>query len=221
MDLRSFAPNWKALPDDPELRKRLYGQFDAVTFMDTVEHYVPSKYRQDLAMQGDIYGSMFAMAQKLLKPASDSNRLFISCLHMIKSPRTFADHFSCYLQTRFHSGFYPSGDDGLTQWSATRFSEIARYDKMEDYRLTSVLDDKHFGSPKIRWNLKKRLTVPLLFLLDPHHLHKWLEWRTGAWMWHFGADALRPEYDNAYQKPLRFVTLWWLILQRKPENSYL
>ena len=137
--------NWKNIPGSPELEKKLYEQFDAVTFMDTIEHYVPSKYRKDFDMQGCIYENMFEMAYHLLKPNSKSNRIFISCIHMLAKDKKPKDLFKSYLQIRFHSGYYPIGDNTLVNYSTKYFSEIARYDKTEDYRLTSVLDDKHFG----------------------------------------------------------------------------
>ena len=209
-----IVDTWESISTNPVLRERLYGTFDAVTFMDTIEHYVPSKYRHNDKKQGEIYSSMFAMAWHLLKEKSPSNRVFISCLHMTRSPRTLWDKFACYLQTRFHSGFYPVGDDGLMQWGKGFFSELERYDQTEDYRLTSVLDDKHFGSPRIKWNAKKIAYALFLFFIDPHHLHKHLEYKVDAWMWHFGRDPFDKNYNNDYQKQLRHVTLWWLILKK-------
>lgn len=217
--LEIITTNWKEIPQTEALRKRLYGKFDAVTFMDTVEHYVPSKYRNDAAKRAEIYTRMFEMAFHLLKADSTTNRVFISCLHMTNPPKTLSDNFACYLQTRFHSGYYPAHDDGLVKWSVDYFTELERHDKTEDYRLTSVLDPDHFGSPKIRWTPKKAGLVILAFLIDPHHLHKWLEFRTDAWMWHFGEDAFNPKYDNDHQKTVRHVTLWWLVLQKRPSPS--
>jgi cyclopropane fatty-acyl-phospholipid synthase-like methyltransferase len=207
--------NWKDIPNDPALREQLMGQFDAVTFMDTIEHYVPSLYRHDKEKINRIYSDMFEMAHGLLKPNSHSQRVFISCLHMIRGQQGIADSFACYLQTRFHSGYYPSQDDGLTKNATPYFTELERFDRTEDYRLTSVLDSDHFGSPKIEWTLRRILSIPVLFLLDPHHIHKWMEIKTDAWMWHFGKDAFNPKYDNDHQKPLRHVTLWWLVLERR------
>ncbi len=207
--------NWKDIPATAELRARLYGKFDAVTFMDTVEHYVPSKYRNNLEKQGEIYTAMFAMAHELLKDTASPQRVFISCLHLKKGISNLKDYLPVYLQTRFHSGFYPVGDDGLMKWGDTYFTETERHDQTEDYRLTSVLDPKHFGSPDIQWTWKKAWAALGLFFLDPHHLHKWLEYRIDAWMWHFGSDAHNPEYNNTYQKPLRHINLWWLVLEKK------
>ncbi len=208
--------NWKDIPKSPELQQKLYGTFDAVTLMDTIEHYVPSMWRKNPEKLRQIYSNMFEMSCKLLKPGTDSGRIFISCLHMIRDPNTAWGNFACYLQTRFHSGYYPKGDDGLTKYLGNDFAEIARYDKTEDYRLTSVLDDAHFGSPTIRMTPRKWASALLLFFLDPHHLHKWSEYYTEAWMWHFGSDAFNPEYNNEHQKQLRHVTLWWLVLEKRP-----
>lgn len=218
--LEILTTNWKNISQTPSMRERLYGQFDAVTFMDTIEHYVPSKFRDLPDKQAQIYTSMFELAHHLLKDESvkDSkqpNRIFISCLHMTNPPKTLWDYFACYLQTRFHSGFYPVGDNGLVQWATDHFEETDRYDKTEDYRITSVLDPDHFGSPKIKLTPKKVGLAILGFFIDPHHLHKWMEYKVGAWMWHFGPDAYNPNYDNEHQKSVRHVTLWWLILQKK------
>jgi cyclopropane fatty-acyl-phospholipid synthase-like methyltransferase len=218
--LEVIVDNWKSIPRNPALRERLYGAFDAVTFMDTIEHYVPCKHRNNDEMQKEIYSGMFDMAWHLLKENSPSNRVFISCLHMTNGPRTLWDKFACYLQTRFHSGFYPSGDDGLMQWGKHYFSELERYDQTEDYRLTSVLDDKHFGSPKINWNVKRVASALCLSIIDPHHLHKHLEYKLDAWMWHFGKDAFNKSCNNDYQKQLRHVTLWWLILKKNPHPEF-
>ncbi len=214
-DLEILNINWKDIPASPALQEQLYGKFDAVTFMDTIEHYVPSMYRKNDEKLAEIYGSMFDMACELLKPDSDSGCVFISCLHMTRDPETVWDDFACYLQTRYHSGYYPKGDDGLTRYSGEYFQELARYDKTEDYRLTSVIDENHFGSPNIKWTPHKVGSAILLFFLDPHHVHKWLEINTDAWMWHFGKDAFNPNYDNEHQKQSRFVTLWWLVLQKR------
>lgn len=213
--------NWKDILHDKALQKKLYTQFDAVTFMDTVEHYVSSRYRHDIEMQGKIYGSMFELANNLLKPSSSSQRVFISCIHWVKKLYTPREYLSVYLLDKYHSGFYPFGDEGLTKWAKPYFNEVNKFDKTEDYRLTSVLDGKHFGAPKIKWTLKKLLCLPILFLTDPHHLHKWLDIKTDTWMWwHFGDNAYNPNYDNEYQRQKRRVTLWWLVLEKKDSCQY-
>lgn len=211
-----ICSNWKDIPKDPQLRQKLFGKFDAVTFMDTIEHYVSIRDRYDLKEQGRIYGGMFELAHQLLKKEAQPKRIFISCLHRTKPDMNLKDRIGIYLLDKYHSGFYPLGDDGLTRWCHEYFSEISRADHTEDYRLTSVLDSKHFGAPKITWNLQRLKLLPLLFLLDPHHLHKWIDIYTDTWMWwHFGSDAYNPSYDNDYQKNKRNVTLWWLILEQK------
>lgn len=215
-DIKIICINWKDIQNNISLKNDLYKKFDAVTFMDTVEHYVSSKYRNDIKMQGTIYTNMFDLANNLINPMSSSKRVFISCLHHLKELRTLRERLSVYLIDKYHSGFYPFGDDGLTKWSKPYFNEIERFDKTEDYRLTSALDNKHFGAPKIQWNLQKVLCLPILLLTDPHHLHKWIDIITDTWMWwHFGDDAYNSNYDNNYQKNKRRVTLWWLVLEQK------
>ena len=52
-----------------------------------------------------------------------------------------------------HSGCYPFGDDGLTKHCAPNLTEVSRYDKTQDYRLTAVVDKNHFQTPKIKMHL--------------------------------------------------------------------
>ncbi len=212
-----IVANWKEIPKNPALQEKLYGKFDAVTFMDTVEHYVPAKHRMNFAVQDQIYSEMFDMSSKLLKNNASPKRVFISCLHQkSKKLDSFKEGFVAYLLDKYHSGCYPYGDDGLTKNCSTHFKELSRYDKTEDYRLTSVLDRDHFGAPKIRWNLKRILHLPILFILDPHHIHKWVDIAVDGWMWwHFGEDAWNPNYGSEHQKQNRRATLWWLVLEKK------
>lgn len=215
-----ICTNWKDIPKSQELREKLYGKFDAVTFMDTIEHYVPAKWRKNGAAQERIYKDMFELASNLLKPNSDSKRVFISCLHR-KSDHfeSIRESFSLYLLDKYHSGCYPLGDDGLSKNASSYFQELKRLDRTEDYRLTSVMDRDHFGAPLIQMNWKKWLHIPLLLLLDPNHLHKWLDIKTDAWMWwHFGDRAWEKNYGQEHQKQLSRVTLWWIVFERAPSK---
>merc|ERR1712190_298374 len=85
--LRVINSNWKDFLKNTSLQKEHYGTFDAVTFMDTVEHYISNV---DVApLVGDkacedghqTYYDMFEMASKMMKPNSPRKRVFISMLH--------------------------------------------------------------------------------------------------------------------------------------------
>lgn len=209
------ARNWKDILTDATLAERLLGRFDAVTFMDTIEHYVPSTCRKSLHKQGEIYGEMFELAARLMRPGSGSGRVFISCLHQNRRAWDWTAMVSAYLLTRYHSGFYPGGEDGLVQWSREHFDEVGRWDKTEDYRLTGVLDRGHFQAPKIRWTLRKLALLPALLWCDPHHVHKWVEIRVDAWMRLFGANRWDQRYDPEGRRKSSYVVLWWLLLERR------
>lgn len=213
--------NWKDISKNQSLRDKLYAQFDAVTFMDTIEHYVPAKFGQDIKAQDTIYSSMFELAHKLLKKNSLSSRIFISCLHRKnKGFESLREAITLFLLDKYHSGCYPIGDHGLTKNASPYFSELKRYDKTEDYRLTSVLDRNHFGAPKIKLNLQKVLYIPLLLLLDPCHIHKWVEIWIDGWMWwHFGDCAWDQTYGGEQQTQKRRATLWWIVLQTQKTAS--
>jgi len=49
--------NWKEIVTDSELQQAFYGRFDAVTFMDTVEHYVSMEDRRNIEVQEKIYSA--------------------------------------------------------------------------------------------------------------------------------------------------------------------
>jgi cyclopropane fatty-acyl-phospholipid synthase-like methyltransferase len=211
-----ICTNWKNIPKDPLLQAKLYGKFDAVTFMDTIEHYVPSKIRKNVKAQDEIYSTMFEMAAKFLKPNSSANRVFISCLHR-KSDQfeSIRESFVLYLLDKFHSGCYPLGEDGLTKNAKSHFVEVNRYDKTEDYRLTSVLDRNHFGAQNYKINKNTILKIPVLFCLDPHHIHKWIDIWVDGWMWwHFGDRAWDQSYGDECQKQNKRCTLWWIVLEK-------
>ena len=210
--------NWKDVLKDPQLKEKLAGKFDAVTFMDTVEHYVSGRFwngrdpKHDQE-RGEVYKNMFAFAHQLLDPRSRVARVFISCLHQTTLPITPKMVISRYLLIRYHSGMYPFDDDGLTKWSKEYFKELKRFDKTEDYRLTGVLDRQHFQAPILKWTIKKVLRIPLSFLLDPHTIHKWFDLYFHAWMNCYGEDCWDPEYNPEKRRETSFMRLWWLVLQ--------
>nr|QBK93631.1 MAG: mycolic acid cyclopropane synthetase [Pithovirus LCPAC404] len=204
--------NWKDINDSPRLRSKLYVRFDAVTFMDTIEHYVSSQFRHDEYEQGKIYTDMFGMANKLLK---DQGKVFISCLHQTLKKPTILQRISMYFLVRYHSGFYPRGDYGLTKWSTSFFKEISRADKTEDYRLTGLRNSSHFQAPKIELNIQKILYAVALLFLDPHFLHKCFAIYFDAWMRLYGEDWQDKEYNPEKRVKLSKVVLWWLLLEKK------
>lgn len=213
--LNIVCTNWKDIPSTPKLREMLYHKFDAVTFMDTIEHYIPSRYRKNKEKEQEIYTNMFEMAHNLLKDETSApKRIFISCLHQIDDLAHWRDRYYAYLLDHYHSGCYPSGDDGLTQYMKGRFREIRRLDKTEDYRITSVIDRDHFGAPKIKWTANKIFWIPVLLLLDPHHIHKWIDIHSDAWMkWHFGPHA----WTKSYHRPAGNrgnARLWWIVAEK-------
>jgi cyclopropane fatty-acyl-phospholipid synthase-like methyltransferase len=210
--------NWKDILHDRTLQEKLYGKFDAVTFMDTVEHYVAATDKHT-PKAAETYSNMFAMAHKLIRPDSRTRRIFISCLHFHQGrsmrKRGFKLLLSVLLLIRYHSGSYPTGSDGLSKYASKYFDEIGRWDRTEDYRLTGVLDNAHFQAPKIHWTPRKLLLIPYLFLLDPHHIHKWIDIKYDAWFNLYGDDAYERAYDPEGRFRKSFVVLWWLLFEDK------
>lgn len=213
-----ICTNWKDILVKKELQKTLYGKFDAVSYMDTIEHYVAASQKH--SHEADkIYQDVFKLADKLMKPNTNTGRVFLSCLHFHKGKSMRKQGLklllSILLLIRYHSGSYPTGKDGLTKHSTKYFDEIQRWDRTEDYRLTGVIDNDHFQAPKIRWSFQKILSIVLLFFLDPHHLHKWLDIKYDAWFNLYGQDAYAKRYDVEERYKKSFVVLWWVLLKNK------
>jgi hypothetical protein len=169
------------------------------------------------------YKNIFRLADGLLDANTRTGHVFISCLHLnpnIVENSKFAllkcglkIVLSTLLMIRSHSGCYPFGDDGLTKHCAPHFTELHRYDKTEDYRLTAVLDRDHFQTPKIKWTRSKIFYLLLFFLIDPHHIHKWLDHFFDAWMNGYGNNGYELSYDPTKRRKTSYVTLWWIVLK--------
>ncbi len=116
------------------------------------------------------------------------------------------------LKIRFHSGSYPRTDRGLLQHAERYFDVVSVLDRTEDYRLTAVLDPEHFQAPKFQWTLKKALKTAHLALVDPFHLHKWLDLKFDAWMNFYGKDPYDPTYNPEKRRETSAMLLYWHVL---------
>jgi cyclopropane fatty-acyl-phospholipid synthase-like methyltransferase len=216
--LEVHVTNWKAIPVTADLRNTLYGRFDAVTFMDTVEHYVSMEDRRNIEKQNQIYSDMCQLASDLLNPHSPSRRVFISCLHQTRRPRDWKFYFHAYFMDKFYSGHYPFVDEGPLKLCQPWFNILNVVDKTEDYRLTGVLDRQHFQAVKIKLTAKKLGYAILLLFLDPIVIHRLLYYGQDSWMFFYGDNAYSPEYDAAYRNSVSRVLLYWVTLERKPPH---
>ena len=213
--LEVHITNWKDILSSSDLQKTLYGRFDAVTFMDTVEHYVSMEDRRNLKKQEEIYSAMCRFAGELINQESNSRRVFISCLHQTHKPRTWRFYYHAYFMDKFYSGHYPFVDEGPMAVCNPWFDIISVADKTEDYRLTGVKDRKHFQAVKIELTLKKLAYASLLLFLDPFVIHRLLYYRQDSWMVFYGDNAYSEDYDAEYRKSVSHVLLYWITLQLK------
>jgi cyclopropane fatty-acyl-phospholipid synthase-like methyltransferase len=203
--------NWKDIPNSAELQGRLFGQYDAVTFWDTVEHYVPMKLRRDIDAQNQIYSNMFTLANNLLDQDSEVQRIFISCLHqridILQLPlwERVKKFYYIYLLDKMHSGYYPDGlTDQLVQNAKQHFELVSRKDVTIDYYMTSKLEPTHFGRHKITWTLKKASFGLYVLLTDPHWFQRGLWLVSETWMFQFNEQDI----DKSD------MLLWWLTMER-------
>ncbi len=214
--LEVHVTNWKNILTNPLLQKILYGRFDAVTFMDTVEHYVSMEDRNDLAKQRRIYSDMCLMAARLLDEKSPSRRVFLSCLHQTRKPRTWRFYWHAYLMDKMYSGYYPFVDEGPLAECRPWFSTVSVEDRTEDYRLTGVRDPRHFQAVAVRPTARKAAYTALMLLLDPFVIHRLLYYINDSWMFFYGDEPYRRSYDASYRKRVSFVLLYWITLELKP-----
>lgn len=217
--LQVHVVNWKAILNSAAWQDELYGRFDAVTFMDTVEHYVSMEDRRNLKKQEKIYTDMCQFVSRLLKPDSKSKRVFISCLHQTRKPRTWKFCYHAYFMDKLYSGHYPFVDEGPLKLCQPWFDIANLEDKTEDYRLTGVVDRKHFQAVKINWTPKKIGYVCLLCLLDPFVIHRLLYYGQDSWMFFYGENAYSEDYDLEYRSKVSYVRLYWITLALKPATA--
>ncbi len=213
--LEVHVTNWKAILTDSELQKALYGRFDAVTFMDTVEHYVSMEDRRNIEVQEKIYSDMCFMASQLINKDSRSKRVFISCLHQTHKPRTWKFYFHAYFMDKLYSGHYPFVDEGPLKLCKSWFEVLNVADKTEDYRLTGVRDRKHFQAVDIQLTPKKVAYAICLLFLDPFVPHRLLYYGRDSWMFFYGENAYSEDYDTDYRRSVSYVTLYWITLRLK------
>jgi cyclopropane fatty-acyl-phospholipid synthase-like methyltransferase len=218
--LEVHVTNWKEILTDSELQKAFYGRFDAVTFMDTVEHYVSMEDRRNIEVQEKIYSDMCFMASQLINKKSGSKRVFISCLHQLRKRRTWKFYFHAYFMDKFYSGHYPFVDEGPLKLCTPWFEVLNVTDKTEDYRLTGVRDRKHFQAVEIQLTPKKVAYAICLLFLDPFVLHRLLYYGQDSWMFFYGEDAYSEEYDADYRRSVSYVVLYWITLKLKSSQQW-
>lgn len=226
--LEVICTNWKDIPESSELREKLYGKFDAVTLMDTIEHYV-HVIEQRADGGKNTYSKLYDMVSNLLKPGANG-RVFSSTLHInekfvskenplkldlkgIPTKSLIRYFFSNLLKIRYHSGSYPKGKVGLVKYAEKHFNLLEAHDLTEDYRLTGVLDKDHFQAPLMKITFNKIMRAFLLFLLDPHHLHKWIDIKYDAWMNFYGENAYSIEYNPEFRRNTSYMILYWHLLE--------
>ena len=117
---------------------------------------------------------------------------------------------------KFYSGYYPFVDEGPLKLCGPWFDVLNLADKTEDYRLTGVRDKKHFQAVNIRLTPKKVAYAGILLFLDPFVIHRLLYYRQDSWMFFYGDNANRNEYDADYRKRVSYVLLYWITLGLKP-----
>jgi len=240
-----ITTNWKVFMWNTTLQSKYFGTFDAVTFMDTVEHYISSVDYMKMARHTrketvceaghQIYYDMFDMASRMLDKSSPRKRVFISMLHFATTKYSFPVWAGMNILTRFHSGHYPPayqchcwmGDckpdtegpagqyHGLAKYSTRHFNLKRINDVTEDYRFTAIKSERHFQSPRLDWTWDRIGRVFIMALEDPYVLYKILEWRWDVWMRFYGENYDSPVFDAAYRRKVSLQMCYWFTFELK------
>lgn len=235
--LECHHSDWQGLYHNKTEFAKLAGQFDAVTFWDTVEHYCkPSEItvwngwirdargmkdgRNEVIAQ-EVYGSMFCMARELLDPSSPCGRVWISCLHQMHrwEDESLYGKTQCYMMTSYYDGIYPYLNDGLSKHAVDDFDLVHVEDRTEDYRKTSLLNRDHFGYLKHSCTAAGILTSLCTIFTDPQSLIMHLDFirsalnRETSWMWHLGG------IDPTKSSPKPIAKLLWQVYRVKAEHK--
>merc|ERR1719399_2254111 len=206
----------KAEKGDREFISLYGGKFDCVTAWDTAEHYFKGQEIYNAKAQTIAYRKLFKFASFLVNKKSSSGMFWISCLHQSRwlnqKPWTwtfYKEWFNCYLLNVHWDGAYPTDmtDDvnykkkhqeggknaelcfGLKHRAAPQFTLEFEENKIEDYRMTSMLNTNHFGSFVFTWNLRLVYQCFCHLLCDPHFFICFYDTgfrRECAWMWSVG-----------------------------------
>lgn len=214
--LKVFQGDWKHVSKLPEFMTAVGSNAHAITFMDTIEHYVPTCYR-DTPHEAAIIRRIFGFAHSVLRPGG---KFFTSCLHETRA-LDFKVALSRYFLERTVGGTYPRGHDGLTAHAKGLFREKGRWDRTEDYRLTGLLNPAHFtnaSNTTVKWTPYNVMYIIVSMFWSPFFILQILQTGLGMgwrkWYWPYGEDAFELSYDVKGRARKTFVTDWFICMER-------
>jgi len=193
----------KKIEDGDQAFISLYcNQFDCVTCWDTIEHYVKGKDVWNVKVIMETYRNLFKLAHSLLNKNSECGTFWSSTLHQSRrlcsnplSSKFWLEWGNCYIMNCTYNGCYPtdivggSVCKGLKERAKPQFELIYESDRIEDYRMTSVINPNHFGNFVIDWNIRFIYSLFVEFLAHPHALSVMFNCMfrvESCWMWHVG-----------------------------------
>jgi len=201
--------NIKHVKGNKRLEEKFYGIADAVTFWDTIEHYVDASVSHNLEKCDEIYGGVFELAVNMLNKKSKCQTVWNSCMHLKNSHemgnhrRSLWDSFLngyvkgwnwkmfVYLVTsRIHGGSYPSAERDTLNTNAKRYGLDLTFRKemTYDYMITSYLDPDHFGEHRIKWSWDTTMIAFTMVLALPNWWLFWVYYQFGIWSYQFDDD---------------------------------
>lgn len=218
--------NVKTVKDNKRLVEKFYGIADAVTFWDTIEHYVEASASHNLERVDEIYGGCFELAKNMINPKSKCQTVWNSCIHLKRSD-LLGNHrrslWDCFLNnvvqgwswrsfitlvfTRINGGSYPSLERDALNVNAKKngFDLTFRKDMTFDYMITSYLEPDHFGEHRVKWCWDTTMVAFAMVICLPNWWLFWSYYQLGIWSYQFD-DDIKIE-DN---KPCSsFLSMYW------------
>uniref|UniRef100_A0A7S0IY72 Methyltransferase domain-containing protein n=1 Tax=Calcidiscus leptoporus TaxID=127549 RepID=A0A7S0IY72_9EUKA len=223
--MKCIHSDWQTLFADKARFAELAGQFDCVTFWDTIEHYCKASEITVLGGLGrpggtevgtekgtrneqkriDTYGNLFKMAGELLDPNSSCGKMWSSTLHQTHSWKEegLYGFWQIYAMISYYDGVYPYLRDGLSKFAPYGgFKLTHEEDRTEDYRMTSLLERNHFGYVKYSGEPCALVSSLCCLFTDPHFWVFHIDAVLGllgletCWMWHLGGiEPHKPKKD--------------------------
>jgi len=213
--LNVYLANWMSFENNPKFEE-MKGTFDYVTFFDSIEHFVPAKYRFNKEKQDEIYRKMFQFANIMLKP---KGKVLLSCYHQTRDIDNLTSLVATWCLNNNVEGFYPRGDEALSGLAEKcGFTEVERREKTEDYRLTGALNAATWQRAKgLNMEWEHLLNILLYSFIDPYFIFRILTRNVDYWMMCYGERSYAKEYDSEYRRKVSYVTLWWILLNKETE----
>ena len=199
-------------------------KYNAITFMDTVEHYPSPFYKCHKERQNNVYNEMFKLASYLLQY---DGKVFLSTIHTNDQKWTLYSYFQMYVLDHTMAGLYPtvSGDELSQNAKKNGIHEVVRYDKTESYRYSAIKAEQSWQFTSIFYVATSLIrtygvinTFVLVFdsiLYDPAFLLRIVSTLCNSWMYWYGKYWNNPTFNEQLTLQNTFINVFMILYHKK------